>query len=470
MGMSGDPQTRVLSGPPSEAAGSRFVEWSHRHFMFVATVFLLVVYMLTYLGEPFGPPINADGAGYYAYLPSLILYGDPGFETDAQRHYGGEFPTWTYVRRYPPTGRYLNALNMGVSMMMLPFFLAGHALTYWFGWPWDDSGMLKFQFPPDGYSLFYQHAAGLAGLCYLLLGLALLKRLLDRLFPRGVVVAALAGMLLGTNLLFYGAYDTVTAHPYTFFLFAALIALTEAWYRKPGSRRTAAGLGVVLALLVLVRPLNALLFLWVPLFGLTTRGDVRTRAVFFLSQWRAVVWMGIVAFIVMLPQFLMWKYSSGRFIVRAYQHVDAGSFGAPQFLGFLFGVRRGLFIWFPIFIAAVAGFFVMRGGAAAYRVPGIALLVAYVVSVSSLKVWMSADGFGNRYVVDMVIFMAFPLAAFYAALKSRWARWSVGIASLLAVIYTLFLLTLLYRREVSVSGISAGRLFDIFWWRWKLLQ
>jgi hypothetical protein len=261
----------------------------------------------------------------------------------------------------------------------------------------------------------------------------------------------------------------VNAHAYTFFLAAALIALTENWYRKPGSRRTAVALGAVLALLVLVRPLNVLLWLWVPLFGLTGLADLKARAVFFLRQGRSLLWMAAAAFVVLVPQFLMWKYSSGHWFVRAYQHVDVSSFGMPQVGEFFLGMQRGVFVWFPIFLVAVFGFAALRGEARAYRLPAAVVGLAYLVSISSLKVWAKADGFGCRYAVDTVAFMAFPLAAFYAALKSRWARWSLGIASLLAVVYTLFLLTLLYRREVSVSGISAGRLFDIFWWRWKLL-
>jgi len=75
---------------------------------------------------------------------------------------------------------------------MAPSFAAGHALTRW------------SNLPPDGFSLYYQHAAGLAGLAYFLAGLAVLRRTLSRHFSNGVVLATLVTITWGTNLFHYG--------------------------------------------------------------------------------------------------------------------------------------------------------------------------------------------------------------------------------------------------------------------------
>ena len=460
----------VQSSKAREAEPKLFVAWLDRHYISMVAIFVLLVYMLTYLARPFGDPIRADGAGYYAYLPSLLLYGDPSFETDANAHYGGAFPTWTYVRRYPPTGRYLNALNIGVSLMASPFFLVAHTLTWWFGWPWEDGpAWMKMRFPPDGYSLFYQHGAGLAGVFYFLLGFAILKNLLGKVFPRGVVLFTLTALLLGTNLLFYSASDTVNAHAYTFFLTALLMWLTSKWYEQPASWRWGAGLGTVLALLVLVRPLNFFLWLWFPLYGMRNHRDAAARVRVYGRNWRTLVVAAVVASAWMIPQMLLWKAASGHFIVRAYQHMDVSSFGAPHLLGVLFGAHKGLFIWFPLFLFVVLGSFFMKEKAAPLRLPWLGLFTGYLLIISMYRIWTSAGGFGNRYVVDLVFPAAFPLASlFETAFRSRW-KWFIGLATMACILWVVFLLTLQYRREIGWEGTDIKGLLDVFWWRKELI-
>lgn len=446
--------------------GERLLEWMDRHYLFIVTVFVLWAYGLVGAAGPHGDPIRSDGAGYYAYLPSLLLYGDPSFETDADVRYGGEFPYWTYVRRYPPTGRYLNAINIGVSLMTAPFFLAAHALTLWFGFPWKGGPeFLQLRYAPDGYSFFYQHGAGLAGVFYFLLGFALLKRILARYFSRGAVLAAMTALLLGTNLLHYGAVFTVNAHPFTFFLTAVLMECTRRWYETPDRRALAVGLGTTAALLYLVRPLNVLLLLWVPLYGVSSVRGAAERLRFFWRQRGAVAWMGAVAFVWLIPQFLAWKYSTGHFLVKAYQHVGASSFGWPQLPAFFFGLRKGMFPWFPVFALALPGFWFLKGEARACRTPVAVLCVLYALVISSLRIWEMAGGFGNRYLVDMTPFLAFPLAAFYAGLRARWCRVLAAVFTVAAVAWALFLLTLLLRLELDPYGLDRQALFDVFWWR-----
>lgn len=450
-----------------------WLESLSRHFTGVVAVYLILLYMVTYLSQALGLPIRGDGGGYYAYLPALVIHGDPSYETDARVRYGGEMPRWTYVLRYPPTGRYLNALHIGVSLLMLPFFLVAHFLTYWFGWPWTDAMALQFQFAPDGYSFFYQHAAGLSGLAYFLAGFALLKRYLERLFSPGIVMAALAVLLLGTNLSYYAAAETVCSHPYTFFLAAAMIGLTRRWYEEPESRRVAAGLGAVMALLLLVRPLNALLCLWVPLYGVASRRQAIERLRFFAARYRSLLWMAAVAAALFLPQLMLWKYATGHYLVKTYQWLEARSFGIPRMDEFLFGLQRGVFVWFPAYAAVVAGVFCLRGPLKSHRLAVLTTLAAYPLVTASWSGWQGADGFGARYVVDVAVPAAFTLAAFLAAPKARWLQRAVAAALVLAVGYTLFLLTLVYRHEFGLGALegikSPDRLYDAFWWRAKVL-
>lgn len=445
---------------------SRCVDWLYDHYLCIVTVGVLLVYGMTYSANPFGDPIRSDGAGYYAYLPSFILYGDPSYQRDAEVRYDGEFPRWTYVRIYPPTGRYLNALNIGVSLMTLPFFLMAHVLTIWFGFPWEGGHeFLRMRFAPDGYSFFYQHGAGLAGVFYFLFGLLLLKRELERYFSRGVVAATLTAVLLGTNLLYYGVVFTVNAHSFTFFLSVSLIVLTRRWYENPAQRGVAIGLGVVAALLFLVRPLNVLMWCWFPLYGITSWSALRERVSIIWTHRMSILWMALAAFVVVVPQLLIWKYSSGHFIVKAYQHMGSSDFGMPDMVELLFGINRGMLTWFPIFLFCYAGLLRFASGSRPYVIPVVLLMLIYPVIIGSYQGWLTAGGFGNRYVVDMVVFAAFPLAALYDGLRSTTWRAAAVLCTWAFVLWAVFLFTLLFRREIGFYGLDADALFDVFWWR-----
>ncbi len=187
----------------------RITEWLWRHFVALVAILCLLIYAFTYLEDCFGPPIRADGAGYYAYLPSWFIHGDMTFIKLADAQFQGSIPAWTGLTPSAATGGFRNKYNIGVAVMMTPFFFAGHVLTWWMRSPPGGFEWWKFNHPLDGYSLFYQHAAGLAGVFYMVVGLAVLRSLLATRFTKGVVLSTMATLLLGTNLLHYGSGETV---------------------------------------------------------------------------------------------------------------------------------------------------------------------------------------------------------------------------------------------------------------------
>jgi len=142
-----------------------------RHFVAAAALLAAVAYTALYGHLDSVPQIRSDGYSYYVYLPSLFLYHDATLETLANDWYGGPYPDYAGIRRWPSTHRWLNLHPIGTAIMMAPFFLAADLLTLW------------SNLPRDGFSLYYQHGAALAAVAYVLLGLAML------LCIRQVVVA-----------------------------------------------------------------------------------------------------------------------------------------------------------------------------------------------------------------------------------------------------------------------------------------
>ena len=83
---------------------------------------------------------------------------------------------------------------------------------------------------------------------------------------RAVTAATLAIVLLGTNLYHYATFDSSYSHPYSFFLFAAFLDLTERWYQQP-RQLTSFLLGLVAGLIVLTRHTNVLFLVFLPLYA-----------------------------------------------------------------------------------------------------------------------------------------------------------------------------------------------------------
>src|SRR5262249_13157623 len=129
-----------------------------------------------------GEPIRSDGESYYVYLPAVLPDHDVAFVRTAERSVGGGPANSSGVPAGPRHGaaagtrRPLDRQGVGVAILQLPFFLAGHALAV-------VAGERR-----DGFSWPYQAAAVAAGLAYALLGLALLASVLRRWFSRATVV------------------------------------------------------------------------------------------------------------------------------------------------------------------------------------------------------------------------------------------------------------------------------------------
>lgn len=450
----------------------RLVAWLHPRLVGLLALATLMLQMLAYTEQAFGPPIRADGEGYYAYLPAYLIDGDPTLETLALRRYDGTMPAHTFWKRYEPTGRYVCVYPAGVALMMSPFFTAAHVFaTVTVG----QTTWQKFVHPADGYSFFYQRAAALAGWFYFLCGLAVLKRELDRVFPPGVVVATLLALTCGTNLLHYASSETVLAHPYSFFLIALLFPLARRWHAQPASRGWSLAVGAWLGLAVMVRETNVLAFVMLPLLGVDSWAAARARLRLYLAHPAALGWAGVGLLVAFAPQLVIWHEATGHWLFSPRTAIPGNNGGLvhllhPKFPEVLFGLRKGLLVYFPVLALLVPGLVHLwrRQRGLAPAVTAYLALQLYVVA--SYGSWDSGGGFGNRYFVETLTAAAFGLAGCFAALRHPVARAGVGLLVVGCLGYSLFLMSLYYTREMSYYGMDSQSFFDFFWYRKQLLE
>jgi hypothetical protein len=392
----------------------------HDRAILVAGAIGLAAYVFVFATGRAGPPIRSDGFSYYVYLPSWILYHDATLQRVADDCCGGEFPGFAAIIRWPGTGRWVNAHPIGVAVLMTPFFLVAHLLTHW------------TNLSPDGFTLYYQHGAGLAGLFYTVAGLWLLGRLLDRHFTPALVVATLAAILLGTSLLHYATHDSTWSHAFSFFLFAALLERLDAWRslddNRDESERDAVLLGVIAGLIVLVRHTNVLL----PLAFVPAR--VRTA--------RARLTVAVVAALVVLPQLAIYWRATGRPFISSYGAMGF-TFLSPHLFGVLLSVQKGVFFWAPVLVGGLIGLRWLPAGVRWMAWPAIVVLIVQTWLIASWWDWQFGASFGHRGFVDVYPIFAVGLASLFARLNSAPASARRAVAVVVCVLCALSLIEML---------------------------
>jgi hypothetical protein len=391
-------------------------------------VLCLLGYIFVYGTGRADQPVRSDGFSYYVYLPSWFLFHDTTLSAVARDCCGGVYPAYTAIIRWPSTRRWVNAHPIGVALMQAPLFVAAHALTRW------------TNLSPDGFTLYYQHAAGLSGLLWIVAGMAVLRRTLRRHFSDGVTAATLVTMLLGTNLYHYATFDSSYSHPYSFFLFAAFLELTERWYERP-QESTSALLGIVAGLIVLTRHTNALFLMLFPLYAVNSVEALRARAALIGRERWLVAVIAIVAASVVSPQLALYFQATGRVLVSSYG--DLGfNFGSPRIFQVLFSVQKGLFFWCPLLLTSCIGFVCLArsdSSARAFVVPALVVLVVDTYVIASWWDWQFGASFGHRGFVDTLPLFAIGMAACFAAVSAdRRHRTLLAGVLVLAIALNLF--------------------------------
>jgi len=396
-----------------------------RHFVAATAVIAVFAYLWLFL-RPGYAPIHSDGYSYYVYLPSWVIYRDVTMEALARDWYGGTYPGFTGLLRWPTTGQWVDLHPIGTALLMAPFFVAGDLLSLW------------SNLPRDGFSLYYEHAAGAAGIAYLLAGLAMLRRILRGHFSDGVVLATLVGITWGTNLFHYGVFDGTFSHVFSFFLFCCWILIVERWWElERPTWGLSLALGIVAGLIVLVRHTNAILLLVLPLYGVTRWTDLRARIG---SMWERRKWLGaamLVGLVALMPQLLIYRMSTSSWLVNPYSALNIGfSFGSPRLVGVLFSTQKGLFFWSPLLLLAVLGAIVADGWARRLVAPAIAVFAIQTYLASSWYDWQFGASYGHRAFTDALPLAAVLLAACFQWLAGRVAtrRFVTGVAAALVAL------------------------------------
>lgn len=341
--------------------------------------------------------IDWDVTSYYGYLPALFIHHDLKLEFTN----GKEFQYKEKHQYWPetaPNGGKVIKTTMGMAILYAPFFFTAHTLATLKG------------YETDGFSEPYEKYIHLSSLFYLIIGLIFLRKILMRFFNDWVVALTLIGVTIGTNLFFYTTTEAAMSHTYNFSLFAVFMFLSLKWHDEK-KYSTSIYIGLVGGLIVLIRPVNILIFLFPLLLNVKSFQELKEKIIFFFKEWKHLLIIGLFSFLVLLPQLLYWKYITGSFFFNSYVG-ERFYFSNPHILEGLFSYRKGWLLYTPIMFFAIIGVFVLFKKNKNLFLPIMLFLVINLYVLFSWWAWWYGGGFGLRAMIDSYSLLAIPFAAF----------------------------------------------------------
>lgn len=337
--------------------------------------------------------VRSDVKGYYGYLQAILIRHD----------LGNEPAQWEYVRH--TSDGTLNKYFAGTALMMAPWFIIGH-----------DLALSDPKAPRDGLSVHEMRAISIGAWFYLLIGLLASRAVLRGQGVREAVVAwSMLAVGLGTQLLQYSALQPGWSHVYSFCA-VALFLLAAQRIGGSGSPWWIVAAGALFGLIVLIRPVNGLVMLAVPvLLGPQLKHAwkrLRAQALFTLVG-------SLLALLVIGVQPLLWHAQVGHWYAYGYQG-EGFHWDRPEAMKVLFGFRRGLFLWAPVLLLSLVG---TIGLLKRDRWRGAWMLAYWIANtyvISAWWIWYYGSGFGSRVFVDHYPVLLLPLAFLLDTLRGSW--------------------------------------------------
>ncbi len=382
--------------------------------------------------------IWGDKSGYYSYLPALFIYD---FKAD-------KLPE-NIVERIGYGFRIDSAQNKiktkytcGIAILQSPFYLISHAIVAIS--PKENNGFQPANFKMIDFSAVF----------YLVLGMLFLFKFLQTLYSNKTIYISLFILFFTTNLYYYGIDETGMSHVYSFFLFSTFLYLSNLIIS--GDRRffIEVLLGLTSGLVILIRPINVIFFASFFFIKTNSLNDIITRLKFLFKRKRLIVIGLFSAFVIILPQFIYWKFLTGNFIYYSYENEGFVNILKPQIFKVLFSTLNGQITYVPATIFFIIGLFYLyrKNKVLTFYISFIFLFTTYLFA--SWWSWFFGCGFGIRPYVDFMPLFVIPLAAFIEYILPKRKQ----LITLSAVVFVLIIynLKLIY----TYDGCWYGGIWD----------
>ncbi|TAK43766.1 MAG: hypothetical protein EPO28_05630 [Saprospiraceae bacterium] len=270
-------------------------------------------------------------------------------------------------------------------------------------------------------------------------------------------VLVISVLLLSTNLLHYMSRAPSMAHAYLFFLSSVFVFLTPRLFEKPSYGNYLLA-GLLLGLMILIRPTLGVVALYPLLYGIRNAEDFKARIGFLKHHFKKIVLAMLPVVLVWLPQMYYWHYITGHWIYYSYEKEGFDFLVNPQILKVLFSPLNGWLLYNPVMLIPLVGIFPLLRGNRLNSIAIFAILAISTYIFGSWWCWWFGGAYGHRSYIELLPFLAFPLCYIvsYIFSKPRGAiKWALLALIVLFCYYNM-------RMNYLYEGVWSER-----WWSWE---
>ena len=341
-------------------------------------------------------PFKMDVNQYYCYLNALFIEHDLMFKVFKNGYWLIETPTYHFVPK----------VTYGISFFYSPFYLIAKGLAT----PYS-----------TGYEPIYSWLIHYGCIIYIMIGLWFTRKTLILFCNEIVTAISILFLFFGTNLFYYTLSESESVHGILFFLITFYIYHVIKWHQT-NSRISFLIFMTTIGFICLIRPTECILLLFPFLIGITKLKDfnIKFRNVI---QLKWFLFFGFLLFILpVLPQVLYWKMQSGHFLFFSYGSSERFFWNDPQIINVYFSFRKGLFIYTPIMLFSIVGFFVLYKKNKTIFYPVILYFIINSYLISCWWDWSYGGSFGMRAFVHGFAILIIPFAYFISWIFSFYKK------------------------------------------------
>lgn len=351
--------------------------------------------------------VRSDGEFFYAYIRSPIIDNDLDFFNDLRNVKWFNRSLELGIDVSTPTGLAINLHTLGNSLLNAPFFLVAHAIS------------IAGNYPTDGFSILYTGAFNMGSVIYSFFGSAILFHVFTKYlsFKKVDSFLAVLSISIATPLLVYSFYVPSFSHAHNFFA-VSLFLLIWIKYRDQNNLKYWIFMGSCAGLIMMIRLVDVV-FVILPIIDLILFKRDKIKNIF-----KKISHIGIYIVFVILafsPMMYVWTILYGEPIpspLPVDQAFEQGGLDRtfmnwtnPFVLEFLFSEHRGLFLWSPIFLLAIAGYYFLYKKHKQLSIMAMIMTVIVFYIHSAPFDWEAGGAFGQRRVADISPFLAIGLVA-----------------------------------------------------------